>query len=58
MMDQIKIYLDADDDISKAVDEAKDYIMDETIAVAIESSDGLDEFDINGHKTGIKTERI
>ena len=58
MMDQIKIYLDADDDISKAVDEAKDYIMDETIAVAIESSDGLDEFDINGHKTGIKVERI
>ena len=38
--------------------EAKDFIMDETIAVAIETADGLDEFDINGHKTGVDVERI
>ena len=58
MMDKIKIYLDADDEVSAAVDAAKDFIMDETIAVGIEKADGLDEFDINGHKTGIKVERI
>ncbi|MBP3896133.1 MAG: isoleucine--tRNA ligase, partial [Mogibacterium sp.] len=58
MMDQIKIYLEADDEISKAANDAKDFIMDETIAVSIENASGLDSFDINGHKTGIKVERI
>ena len=58
MMDKIKIYLSADEDISKAVENAKDFIMDETIAVDIENASGLDEFDINGHKTGIKVERV
>ena len=58
MMDKIRIYMNADDEISAAVEEAKDFIMDETIAVEIEKADGLDEFDINGHKTGIAVKRV
>ena len=58
MMDEINIYMDADDEIKKAVEGAKDFIMDETIAKKIEYKSGLDEFDINGHKTGIAVERI
>ena len=58
MMDEIKIWLDADETISAAVEAAKDFIMDETIATAIEKKTGLDEFDINGHKTGIAVERL
>ena len=46
------------EEISKAVNYAKDFIMDETIAVSIEDASGLDEFDINGHKTGLAVERI
>jgi isoleucyl-tRNA synthetase len=58
MMDQIKIYMCADDEIRAAVDKASDFIKDETIAVSIENKDGLQEFDINGHKTGIAVERV
>jgi isoleucyl-tRNA synthetase len=58
MMDEIKIYMCADDEIGAAVEAAKDFIMDETIAVAIEAKEDLPEFDINGHKTGIAVERI
>ena len=58
MMDEIKIYMCADEEIRSAVEAAKDFIMDETIAVAIEAKEDLPEFDINGHKTGIAVERI
>jgi isoleucyl-tRNA synthetase len=58
MMDEIKIYMDADDEIKAAVERAKDFIMDETIAVAIEDKDDIPSFDINGHKTGLAVERI
>jgi isoleucyl-tRNA synthetase len=58
MMDNINIYLNADDEIKAAVEKHKDYICSETLAKAVISKDGLDEFDINGHKTGIAVERI
>ena len=58
MMDEIKIYMNADDEIRAAVERAKDFIMDETIAVAIEEKEDIPEFDINGHKTGLAVERI
>ncbi len=58
MMDEIKIYIAADDEISAAVERSKDFIMDETIAVAIESKEDLPTFDINGHRTGLAVERI
>lgn len=59
MMDQIKIFYNADDDVKAAISEHRDYIMSETLAVemkAIESE--LVEYDLNGHKTGIDVERI
>ena len=52
------LVVNADEEISAAVEEAKDFIMDETIAVSIENKDELPLFDINGHKTGIAVERI
>ena len=58
MMDEIKIYMDADDEIKAAVEAAKDFIMDETISVAIEEKEDLPTFDVNGHKTGLAVERI
>ena len=58
MMDEIKIYMAADDEIKAAVDAARDFIMDETIAIAIEEKEDLQIFDINGHKTGLAVERI
>ena len=58
MMDEIKISLCADDDIKAAVEGARDFIMDETIARSLEYAEGLPEFDINGHKTGIAVERL
>ena len=58
MMDEIKIYMAADEEISAAVEEAKSFIMDETIAVSIETKEDLPQFDINGHKTGLAVERI
>ena len=58
MMDEIRIYICADDEISAAVDNASDFIKDETIAVSIEKKADLPEFDINGHKTGIAVERV
>lgn len=59
MMDQIKIFYNADDEVKAALQVHKDYVMKETLAVelkAIESE--LVEYDLNGHKTGIDVERI
>lgn len=58
MMDSIKIYVDADEEITAAIEASKDYIMEETIAESIEVKTGIAEFDINGHNTGIEVERI
>ena len=58
MMDEIRIFMKADDEIKAAVEEARDYIMDETIAVNIFEKEDLPLFDINGHKTGLAVEKI
>ncbi len=58
MMDNIRIYVDADEDVSAAIEAHKDYIMKETLAVAIESRQGLDTSELNGHKTGLDVERV
>jgi isoleucyl-tRNA synthetase len=59
MMDRIKIHVSADKDVQEAVDFHKDYIMKETLAgEIINSSESLEESDLNGHKTGISVERI
>ena len=53
MMDRITIYTGADDAVKAAIGAFKDWIMAETLADAIEEKDGLEQFDLNGHKTGI-----
>lgn len=58
MMDNIKIYVDADETVRKAIESHKEYIMKETLAAAIESGADLKVFDLNGHKTGLGVERI
>ena len=57
MMDNIKITIDADEAVAAAVKSYKDYIMNETLAVEMEAGSGLQEYDLNGHKTGIGVER-
>ena len=58
MMDRINIYVDADDDIKNAIAIHDAYIKDETLADAILDASDLETFDLNGHKTGIRVERI
>ena len=51
---------DGDEDIFKAVESYKQYIMNETLAVSIErvSDPSFERFDLNDHETGIKVERV
>ena len=58
MMDNIHIYLSADKEVKSAVESHRAYIMKETLAKSIETRDGLEEVDLNGHKTGLALERI
>ncbi len=57
MMDNIKILIAADEEVAAAVETHKEYIMKETLALEIETAEGLKEYDLNGHKTGIDVEK-
>ncbi len=61
MMDNIKVYFNADGDVTKALDVHKDYIMKETLAVSMEqkeSDDSFESYDLNEHDTKIKVEKV
>ncbi|MDD6190639.1 MAG: isoleucine--tRNA ligase [Firmicutes bacterium] len=58
MMDNINIYLKADEAVFEAVNEHKDYIMSETLAKAVESASVEEKVNLNGHKTGLRIEKI
>jgi len=58
MMDRINIFTEADADVSKAIEEYRDYICSETLADSISVRSGLDTYDLNGHKTGMDVERV
>lgn len=59
MSDRINIYYTADSEVEKALEIHRDYVMNETLArKMIAKSDGLAEYDLNGHKTGIDVEKI
>ncbi|WP_026894385.1 isoleucine--tRNA ligase [Clostridiisalibacter paucivorans] len=60
MMDNIKIYYHGDEDIVKAVDVYRDYIMQETLAVeVIEAEDSdFEKYNLNDHETGLKLEKV
>jgi isoleucyl-tRNA synthetase len=59
VVQRIKIYVDADDEMKNAVMRHIDYVKNETLAVEVafmEISEG--EIELNGHNTKIKVERI
>ncbi len=58
MMDNIKIFVEADETIKKAIELHKDYIMKETLALELVEKAGLEQYNINGIKTGLDVERI
>lgn len=58
MMDNIRIFVEADEEVAAAIELHRDYIMKETLAVAIEKGSDLSTSDLNGHKTGISVERV
>ena len=58
MMDNISITIAADDEITAAVNKHKDYIMKETLALSLDEGTAPEEFDLNGHKTGIAIDKI
>ena len=58
--DNINIFFEGDEEVSKALDLHKDYIMQETLALKIEKQVNTDfeKQDLNDHETGIKLEKI
>ncbi|HHU49350.1 MAG TPA: isoleucine--tRNA ligase [Clostridiales bacterium] len=58
--DNIRIFLDADQAVSKAVDVFEDYIKTETLAVEIvrTKNDSFEKANLNDHMTGIRLEKI
>ena len=58
MLDNIKIYLGANAEVKAAVEKHKAYIMKETLAVELVEKSGLEEYDINGHKTGLDVLKV
>jgi isoleucyl-tRNA synthetase len=66
MMDQIHISFSGDDDVAAALADHRSYVMKETLALSLERADlasegsdsasgetGSQEWDLNGHRTGI-----
>jgi isoleucyl-tRNA synthetase len=60
MMDNIEIRYDADAEVSAAIGEYRDYIMKETLARRLTkvTAYGANEYDLNGHKTGVDIAKV
>ena len=58
MMDNIRIFVSADEAVARAIENYGGYIRKETLALSVETKEGLETFDLNGHKTGIGVERV
>ncbi|SDY77118.1 Isoleucyl-tRNA synthetase [Proteiniborus ethanoligenes] len=60
MMDNIKIYYHGDDEIEKAVNIYREYIMKETLALSIEKvqDNSFEKHNLNDHETGLKLEKL
>ena len=59
MTDRICIYCHGDEEFKSALQEHKEYIMNETLALEVKEKDEpLQEYDLNGHKTGIDVEKL
>ena len=56
--DDINIYYYGDQEVDQAVNQFKDFIQKETLALNIYKQEGLEEmFDINGYDVYLKTEK-
>ena len=56
--DRIVLSYNSDELVTKAVEEYKEFIMNETLSVEINKEENLDEvFDINGHECYLKVEK-
>ncbi|NLY82346.1 MAG: isoleucine--tRNA ligase [Clostridiales bacterium] len=58
MMDNINIFINADEVIAKAIEDNKEFIMKETLAKDIIAKEDIILYDVNGHKTGLDVGRI
>ncbi|MGI6358349.1 MAG: isoleucine--tRNA ligase [Bacillota bacterium] len=60
LTDEISITFDGDDEVAAAVEAFAEYIRQETLARSIQrvTDPSLGQQDLNGHLTGIKTERL
>ncbi len=59
MMDRIRISYSGDEAVKAMVAELGDYVKAETLADELrEAAEGLSEYDLNGHKTGLDVERL
>ncbi|MFA5524746.1 MAG: isoleucine--tRNA ligase [Tissierellales bacterium] len=60
MMDNIKIFYNGDDDITKAVGVHEEYIRAETLALSIEKVEdsSFEKHNLNDHETGLKLEKV
>jgi isoleucyl-tRNA synthetase len=60
MMDHIEIRYGAGDEVAGAVDEYRDYIMKETLALSLVRVEDSykNEYDLNGRKTGIDITKV
>ena len=59
IIDRIELEYSSDDEVKEAINEFKDYIMNETLAVVIKENSNLEKanlIDINGHDVKIKIE--
>jgi isoleucyl-tRNA synthetase len=60
MMDNIKIYYEADEAFEKAIEKFDDYIKDETLAIELSKADGqaVKDYELNDHDVKIYVERV
>ena len=59
MIDRIRISYSGDEAVKAMVAELGDYVKAETLADELrEAAEGLSEYDLNGHKTGLDVERL
>jgi isoleucyl-tRNA synthetase len=60
VMDNIKIFVDADDVVKKAINLFDNYIKEETLAIEINETDNsnYEKYNINDYNVGIKLERV
>lgn len=58
VLDNINVYYNADEEVTKAIENYKDYIIKETLAIKLEKTDKeMDLQELNGRKTGIEIEK-